>query len=135
MSAQWGESNVDKHSSRRRFLRSSAVALGTVAAYNVEGLSGAAQRSGSKPFASEDVKESAMPHVIVKMYPGRSEQQKRQLADAIVKDVVAIAGGSADSVSVAIEEISPAEWTEKVYKPDIQSNWDRLYKKPGYKPL
>ena len=76
-----------------------------------------------------------MPHVIVKMYPGRSEQQKTQLAEAIVKDVVAIAGGSDDSVSVAIEEIPAAEWTEKVYKPDIQGKWDALYKKPGYKPF
>ena len=73
-----------------------------------------------------------MPHVIVKMYPGRSEQQKRQLADAIVKDVVAIAGGSEGSVSVAIEEIPAGEWAEKVYKPDILKHWDKLYKKPGY---
>jgi 4-oxalocrotonate tautomerase len=91
--------------------------------------------SGAKQMVPGDLKEIAMPHVIVKMYPGRSEQQKRRLAEAIVKDVVAIAGGSEDSVSVAIEEIAPAEWTEKVYKPDIQRNWDRLYKKPGYKPL
>lgn len=32
-----------------------------------------------------------MPHVIVKLYPGRSEEQKIKLADEIVKDVVAIA--------------------------------------------
>ncbi len=73
-----------------------------------------------------------MPHVIVKMYPGRSEEQKRRLAEAIVKDVVAIAQVGEDSVSVAIEEIPPGEWTERVYKPDIQSKWDKLYKKPGY---
>jgi 4-oxalocrotonate tautomerase len=132
MSAQWGEANVGKHLSRRGFLRSSAVALGTVATCNVEGLSNAAQGSGAKAVALEDPKESAMPHVIVKMYPGRSEQQKRRLAEAIVKDVVAIAGGSEDSVSVAIEEIPAAEWTEKVYKPDILKNWAKLYKKPGY---
>jgi 4-oxalocrotonate tautomerase len=34
--------------------------------------------------------------------------------------------------AIAIEEVAPAEWTEKVYKPDIQSKWDTLYKKPGY---
>ena len=28
-----------------------------------------------------------MPHVIVKLWPGESEQQKRRLADAITKDV------------------------------------------------
>ena len=35
-----------------------------------------------------------MPHVIVKLYPGRSEEQKIKLADEIVKDVVTIAKGS-----------------------------------------
>ena len=39
-----------------------------------------------------------------------------------------------ESVSVAIEEVRPEDWIEKVYKPDIQSNWDKLYKKPGYDP-
>ena len=33
-----------------------------------------------------------MPHVIVKMYPGRSEQQKARLAEAIVKDVMTLTG-------------------------------------------
>jgi hypothetical protein len=27
------------------------------------------------------------------------------------------------------------DWTEKVYKPDIQDKWDKLYKKPGYNPF
>ena len=31
-----------------------------------------------------------MPHVIVKMYPGRSEQVKNRLVREIVKNVVAI---------------------------------------------
>lgn len=124
--------NVDKHVSRRGFLKNGAIALGAVAVCNVEGIAGAAQVSGAKLMVPGDRKESAMPHVIIKMYPGRSEQQKRQLAEAIVKDIVAIAGGSEGSVSVAIEEIPPAEWTEKVYKPDIQRNWDKLYKKPNY---
>jgi 4-oxalocrotonate tautomerase len=39
-----------------------------------------------------------------------------------------------ESVSVAIEEVKPENWVEKVYKPDIQKKWDELYKKPGYDP-
>ena len=31
-----------------------------------------------------------MPHVIVKLYPGRSEEQKKKLAAEIVKDVVTL---------------------------------------------
>ena len=76
-----------------------------------------------------------MPHAIVKLYPGRSEQQKRILAEEIAKDVVEIAKCEEKSVSVAFEEIGPADWPEKVYKPDILDNLDTLYKKPGYNPF
>ena len=37
-------------------------------------------------------------------------------------------------VSVAIEEVKPEDWAEKVYKPDIQNKWEELFKKPGYDP-
>ena len=37
-----------------------------------------------------------------------------------------------ESVSVAMEEVKPQDWVEKVYKPDIKGNLDKLYKKPGY---
>jgi 4-oxalocrotonate tautomerase len=76
-----------------------------------------------------------MPHVIVKLYPGRSEQQKKLLAEEMVKDVVAVAQCEEKSVSVAFEEIEPADWPEKVYKPDILDNRDTLYRKPGYNPF
>ena len=73
-----------------------------------------------------------MPHVIVKLWPGKPEQQKKNLAEAITKDVMEILHYGAHSVSVAMEEIKPNEWTEKVYKPEIKSKWDKLYKEPGY---
>jgi 4-oxalocrotonate tautomerase len=44
-------------------------------------------------------------------------------------------GYGEESVSVSIEEFVPAEWTEKVYKPDIMNGRGTLYKKPGYNPL
>ena len=73
-----------------------------------------------------------MPHVIVKLWPGKSEQQKQRLADQIVKDVMNVLNYGEESVSVAIEEIPAADWAEKVYKPDIVNNSDKLYKNPGY---
>jgi 4-oxalocrotonate tautomerase len=76
-----------------------------------------------------------MPHVIVTLYPGRSEQQKARLAEEIVKDLVAIAKCEEKSVSVAIEEIKPEDWAEKVYRPDILDSPEKLYKKPGYNPF
>ncbi|MDA8388532.1 MAG: tautomerase family protein [Nitrospiraceae bacterium] len=80
-------------------------------------------------------KERIMPHIIVKLWPGRSEEQKAWLAEEIVKDVVAVLKSEEKSVSVAIEEIKPEDWPEKVYRPDILGNSEKLYKKPGYNPF
>ena len=73
-----------------------------------------------------------MPHVIVKMWPGKSEKQKARLAEAITGDVMDILDYGEESVSVAIEEIKARDWAEQVYRADIKKNWDRLYKEPGY---
>jgi 4-oxalocrotonate tautomerase len=73
-----------------------------------------------------------MPHVIVKLWPGKSEQQKKRLAQAITKDVMTVLHYGDESVSVAMEEIAPDEWVEKVYRPDIVERSEQLYKKPGY---
>jgi 4-oxalocrotonate tautomerase len=75
-----------------------------------------------------------MPHVIVKLWPGKSEQQKARLADAITRNVMEILHYGDESVSVALEEVKSPDWLEKVYKPDILNKWDTVYKKPGYDP-
>jgi 4-oxalocrotonate tautomerase len=75
-----------------------------------------------------------MPHVIVKLWPGKSDRQKARLSKAIVHDVMNVLNYGEESVSVAIEEVKPENWVKKVYKPDIQKKWDELYKKPGYDP-
>jgi len=72
-----------------------------------------------------------MPHVTVKLWPGKSEQQKTRLAEAITKDVTEILHYGDESVSVALEEVKARDWLEKVYKPDILNKWDYIYKKPG----
>jgi len=76
-----------------------------------------------------------MPHIIVKLYPGRTDEQKRRLANEIVKDVVEIAKCEKKSVSVAFEEVEPNDWPETVYKPDILNKKDSLFVKPGYNPF
>ena len=76
-----------------------------------------------------------MPHVIVKLYPGRSEEQKKQLARQIVESIVEVAECKERSVSVAIEEVAPDDWAEKVYKPDIIDNKRNLVVPPGYNPF
>ncbi|WP_288830654.1 tautomerase family protein [uncultured Paraburkholderia sp.] len=75
-----------------------------------------------------------MPHVIVKMWPGKSEQQKQQLSDGIAKVVTSILGYGKESVSVGIEVVQPSAWVKDVYNYDIRDKWDTLYQKPGYDP-
>ena len=76
-----------------------------------------------------------MPHIIVKLYPGRSEEQKKQLAREIAKKVTEIAVCEEKSVSVAFEEVAPEDWAEKVYRPDIIDNEEKLIVTPGYNPF
>jgi 4-oxalocrotonate tautomerase len=73
-----------------------------------------------------------MPHVIVKMWPGKSEAQKKRLAERITQDVMDVFNYGEESISVAMEEIKSKDWAEKVYKPDIVGNLAQLYQKPGY---
>lgn len=75
-----------------------------------------------------------MPHIIVKLYAGRSEQQKAEIAEAVAQALIASASSAERSISVAIEDVAPEDWADKVYKPDILDKPDQLYKKPGYTP-
>ncbi len=76
-----------------------------------------------------------MPHVIVKLIPGRTEDQKNRLAQEITRKTVEIMNCSEDVVTVSFEEVEKADWAEKVYRPDIMGKPDTLYKKPGYDPF
>jgi 4-oxalocrotonate tautomerase len=76
-----------------------------------------------------------MPHIIVKLWPGKSRQQKQQLADEITRSVTSVHGYGDESVSVGFEEVSAGDWMEQVYQPDIVAKQDSLYKKPGYGTL
>lgn len=73
-----------------------------------------------------------MPHIIVKLWPGKSEGQKQEMTNKIVEAVTSSLDYGDESVSVALEEIAPSDWKEKVYQPDILSAMSQLYKKPGY---
>ena len=75
-----------------------------------------------------------MPHVIVKLWPGRTEEQKHALAVKITDALKETMGASDNSISIAIEEIPKLEWKDKVYDPEIIARMDALYKKPDYSP-
>lgn len=75
-----------------------------------------------------------MPHIIVKLYPGRSEEQKIGLAENITTVISETLNLNESSISISIEEVPRENWTKEVYKKDIMDNYEKLYKKPGYIP-
>ena len=75
-----------------------------------------------------------MPHIIVKMHAGRSDEVKQQLAQALTKALMDTIGSSEKSISVGIEDVAPDEWGAKVYRPDIAAKLDTIFKAPGYDP-
>jgi 4-oxalocrotonate tautomerase len=77
----------------------------------------------------------AMPHIIVKLWPGKSGPQKKKLADEITRSVTSVLGYGDESVSVGFEEVAADAWMDEVYKPDIEDKWHSIVKKPGYGPL
>ena len=74
-----------------------------------------------------------MPHIIVKLWPGRTREQKTDLSNKIADALKDAIGSPDSSISVAIEEVPEENWKEKVYEPEILGKKELLYKEPGYK--
>ncbi len=72
-----------------------------------------------------------MPHIVVKLWPGRNEDIKANLAKKIADAVVEELKVDIGDVSVAIEEVNRSDWGVQVYKREIKDN-SNLYVKPDY---
>lgn len=72
-----------------------------------------------------------MPHVEIKIYKGRTEEQKQKCADEVLKAITNTLGCNPSSVSISIKDIEPDNWKNEVYDKEIL-NSKTLYKKPGY---
>jgi 4-oxalocrotonate tautomerase len=76
-----------------------------------------------------------MPHVNLKLYKGRTEEQKKQLTKEFMKSLTSILEVDECYITVAIEDFEASDWPEAVYRPEIENQLEKLYKKPGYNPL
>ena len=72
-----------------------------------------------------------MPHIIVKLWPGRKEEIKKNLAEKIAVTVAEELKVDKGDVSVTLEEVPREDWGDKVYKAEIKDN-PNLYHKPDY---
>lgn len=73
-----------------------------------------------------------MPHVVVKLYTGVSEEKKSKIAEEISKIIQEHAEKPEGFISVDIKDIPEDVWMEEVYDAEIKPNFEKLYKKPGY---
>jgi 4-oxalocrotonate tautomerase len=74
-----------------------------------------------------------MPHVKIQHFPTElSETAKQQLAESITQAITHALRCDAGVVSIAIESVSADDWLEKVYRPEIANNKDRLIKNSNY---
>lgn len=74
-----------------------------------------------------------MPHVTIQYFPRNlTSDQQTALADDICKVLEQHLSATANSVSVALEEIPAEQWKERVYDPSIKPQLAQLAKKPGY---
>jgi 4-oxalocrotonate tautomerase len=69
-----------------------------------------------------------MPHVIVKLYPGRTIEQKNKLVEKITQAVTESLSIPEDVLSIGVEEIQKEDWDEAVKKPDIIAKQNTIFK-------
>ena len=48
------------------------------------------------------------------MFAGRDEETKKRVADALVETMIKELGCAKEHLSVAIHDVNPAEWDEKI---------------------
>lgn len=73
-----------------------------------------------------------MPHVEIKCFPGRTDEQKRECAAQIAEVIANTLGCETSSVSVAIKDVEQSEWKDEVWDKYIIPDEQCMYKKPGY---
>ena len=73
-----------------------------------------------------------MPHVNIKCYPGKTEEQKRKLAEKKTEAIIEIMEAGEEGISIVIEKIPEEKWENIVWKKEISNKREMLYKAPGY---
>lgn len=74
-----------------------------------------------------------MPHIEIKCFPGRSDEQKTLCAEKVAQAAAEALGCDLSSVSVAIKEVEKENWKKDVWDKQIVPDEKYLYKKPEYK--
>ena len=68
-----------------------------------------------------------MPHIVVKLWPGHSEEEKTAMAREVVESAAKALNAQPDWFTVGVEEVAPEDWDETVVRPEIQGKAHTLY--------
>ena len=75
-----------------------------------------------------------MPHISVKMLEGRSEEQKKRLAAALVRALTEELHCSDHYVTCTVEDYSAVEWQTVFHREIAEKPVHVVYKKAEYNP-
>lgn len=63
-----------------------------------------------------------MPFINVKMFPGRTQEEREKLAVALGDCAMELLGAHAEAFVVAVEEVNKEDWHHKVSVPEVNGN-------------
>lgn len=66
-----------------------------------------------------------MPYIAIKAYP-KDDATKQELVKKINQVFLEVWGCPQEAISISLEEIAPADWEEKVVKPEIEPKRDKM---------
>lgn len=66
-----------------------------------------------------------MPYIAIKAYP-KDAEIKKKVVDEINEIFMKYWGCPQEAISVSMEEFAPETWEEKVVKPEIETNIDKM---------
>ena len=73
-----------------------------------------------------------MPHISLKMYKGRTTEEKNKIANELA-EVLVKNGVKPTAISVSVTDYEPEDWKEQVYDKEIRDNrcWSLVSQLPG----
>lgn len=66
-----------------------------------------------------------MPYIAIKTFP-KDEETKKRVVEKINELFLAEWGCPPQAITISVEEVAPADWEEKITKPEIEPKKDKM---------
>ena len=63
-----------------------------------------------------------MPFINVKMFPGRTQEEREKLAVALGDRAMELLGAPAEAFVIAVQEVAKEDWHDQVSVPEVNGN-------------